>query len=320
MKQDRRFRFIASMPRLVEGVAAWRTALGRIESLGYSTVAISDHFTQGWFMEPLITLAAATGGTQNLRLLTLVLGNDYRHPVLVHKAAATIDFISGGRVELGLGAGWLRKEYDAAGIAYDPPRVRRERLEEAVTVIRGLFGPEPLDFLGKHYQIKGLDGLPKPVQRPHPPIAVGGGGRQILELAGRMADIAGVYANLGRGTLEVHPVLDMSPESVAEKVESVRNGARLAGRDPADIEFELSLLLCRIVGSAYDARRVLEQTATSWGVALGSVEASPAVLVGTAHQCAELLEERRERYGFSYIHVGSDFENVAPLVARLAGR
>src|SRR5262245_46663124 len=148
MKRDRRFRFIASMPRLVEGAAAWRTALRRIESLGYSTVAISDHFTQGWFMEPLITLAAATGETQNLRLLTLVLGNDYRHPVLVHKAAATIDFISGGRVELGLGTGWLRREYDAAGIAYDPPRVRRDSLEEVVAVISGLLGRGPLECRG----------------------------------------------------------------------------------------------------------------------------------------------------------------------------
>jgi probable F420-dependent oxidoreductase len=300
-------------------MAAWRAALGRIEDLGYSTIAISDHFTQGWVMEPLVTLAAAANRTHRVRLLTLVLGNDYRHPVLVHKAAATIDFISGGRMELGLGAGWMCSEYEAAGIVYDPPRTRRERLEEAVTVIRGLFGPAPLNFAGKHYRVKGLDGLPKPVQTPHPPIAVGGGGQRMLELAGRIADIAGVYANLGRGTRDVHPVLDMSPESVTEKVEFVRDGARSAGREPADIELELSLLLCRVVRSAGDAREVLERTAASWGVPPQTIEASPAVLVGTLHQCAELLAERRERYGFSYVHVGSDFENVAPLVARLAG-
>jgi probable F420-dependent oxidoreductase len=315
----RRFRFIVSMPRLGEGVAAWRAALGRVEDLGYSSVAISDHFTRGWVMEPLVTLAAAAAETRNMRLLTMVLGNDYRHPVLVHKAAATIDFISGGRMELGLGAGWMCSEYEAAGIVYDPPRIRRERLEEAVTVIRGLFGPDPLDFAGRHYRIRGLDGLPKPVQKPHPPIAVGGGGRRMLELAGRIADIAGVYANLGRGTLDVHPVLDMSPESVTDKVQFVRDGARSAGRDPADVELELSLLLCRVVSSADESRAVLEQTATSWGVAPKAIEASPAVLVGTVDQCAELLEERRERYGFSYIHVGSDFENAATLVARLAG-
>ena len=316
---DRRFRFIVSMPRLGEGMAAWRAALGRIEDLGYSTVAISDHFTKGWVMEPLVTLAAAATGTRVVRLLTLVLGNDYRHPVLVHKAAATIDFISGGRVELGLGAGWMCSEYEAAGMVYDPPGTRRERLEEAVTVIRGLFGPGPLDFAGRHYKIKGLDGLPKPVQKPHPPIAVGGGGKRMLGLAGRVADIAGVYANLGRGTLEMHPVVDMSPDRVAEKVQFVRDGARSAGRNPAHVELELSLLLCRLVRSARDAREVLERTAASWGVPPQTVEASPAVLVGTVDRCAELLVERRERYGFSYIHVGSDFENAAVLVARLAG-
>jgi len=126
----RRFRFIVSMPRLADGVAAWQSALRRIEDRGYSTIAISDHFTQGWAMEPLVTLAAAAAETERVRLLTLVLGNDYRHPVLVHKAAATIDVISGGRLELGLGAGWMRAEYEAAGLAYDEPKIRRDALPD----------------------------------------------------------------------------------------------------------------------------------------------------------------------------------------------
>jgi len=308
------------MPPLAAGMATWRAALGRIEDLGYSTIAISDHFTQGWAMEPLSTLAAAASETEGVRLLTMVLGNDYRHPVLVHKAAATIDVISGGRLELGLGAGWMRSEYEAAGIVYESPRTRRERLGEAIEVIRGLFGPDPLDFTGKHYRISGLDGLPKPIQHPHPPIAVGGGGRRMLELAGRVADIAGVYANLGRGTLAEHPVLDMSFERLTEKVRFVREGARSAGRGADDVELELSLLLCRVVKSRSEALEVLERAATSWGVPRQTIEESPAVLVGTVEQCADLLVERRERYGFSYIHVGSDFENAAEIVARLADR
>src|SRR5262245_52876970 len=141
------------MPRLVDGVPPWRAALARIEALGFSTIAISDHFTQGWAMEPLVTLAAAARETSRVRLLTMVLGNDYRHPVLVHKAAATIDVLSGGRLELGLGAGWMRSEYEAAGLFYDTPSVRRERLEESLTVIRGLFGPSPLTYTGTHYSV-----------------------------------------------------------------------------------------------------------------------------------------------------------------------
>lgn len=308
-----------SMPRLADGVAMWRDTLARIEDLGYSTVAISDHFTQGWAMEPLATLGAAAQATEHVRLLTMVLGNDYRHPVLVHKATATIDVISGGRVEIGLGAGWMRSEYDAAGIPYDPPRIRRERLEEAVGIIKGLFSPDPLDFTGRHYKITGLAGLPKPVQKPHPPIAIGGGGQQILRLAGRVADIAGVYANLGRGVIDIHPVRDMTPARVAEKVGFVGEGARSVGRDAADVELELSLLLCRVVPSASAARAVVERAAASWNVTAAEIESSPAALVGTLDHCVELLEERRERYGVSYIHIGSDVENTAPLVARLTG-
>jgi probable F420-dependent oxidoreductase len=316
----RPFRFVASMPRLAEGVPAWRAALNRIEELGYATVAISDHFTQGWAMEPLVTLAATAAVTESIRLLTMVLGNDYRHPLLVHKAAATIDVISGGRMELGVGAGWLRAEYDAAGMLYDPPKVRRERLEEALTIIKGLFGPGPFDFTGRHYTIRNLDGLPKPIQKPHPPIAVGGGGPRMLELAGRLADIAGIYANLGQGTKDVHPVFDLGPDRVTEKVGYVRAGARAVGRDPDDIELEMSLLLCRVVGSAVEANHVMERAALAWGAPLALVAASPAVLVGTADACADLLQERRERYGISYIHVGLEFESAAPLVARLSGK
>ncbi len=316
----RPFRFIVSMPRLADGVAVWQSTLRRIEDHGYSTIAISDHFTQGWAMEPLVTLAAAAGETERVRLLTLVLGNDYRHPVLVHKAAATVDVLSGGRVELGLGAGWMRAEYAAAGLSYDPPKIRRERLAESVAVIKGLFGQDPFDFAGTHYRIAALDGLPKPVQKPHPPIAIGGGGPRMLELAGRLADIAGVYANLGSGAHDVHQVVDMSPESVAAKVEWVRSGARSAGRDPAEVELELSLLLCRLVRSERERQAVLDRAAAAWKVPATMVAGSPAVLVGSVDQCADRLIEHRERYGFSYIHVGADVDHVAPLVARLEGR
>jgi probable F420-dependent oxidoreductase len=316
---ERPFRFIASMPRLAEGVPAWRAALLRMENLGYATVAISDHFIQGWAMEPLVTLAAAAAVTESLRLLTMVLGNDYRHPVLVHKAAATIDVISGGRMELGVGAGWLRAEYEAAGMRYDPPKTRLERLEETLTIVKGLFGPEPFDFAGRHYTITKLDGLPKPAQKPHPPIAVGAGGPHMLALAGRLADIAGIYANLGQGTKDVHPVFDLSPERVAEKVASVRDGARAVGRDPDEIELEMSLLLFRIVETKAEVRETVERAATAWGAPSAIVAASPAVLVGTVEHCAELLHERRERYGISYIHVGVDAASAAPLVARMSG-
>jgi len=228
--------------------------------------------------------------------------------------------ISSGRMELGVGAGWMRSEYEAAGIAYEPAGIRRERLEEAVTVIKGLFGPDPLDFTGRHYTIRKLDGLPKPTQKPHPPVAIGGGGPRMLQMAGRLADIAGIYANLGQGTKAIHPIFDLGPDRVAEKVAFVRDGAHAAGRDGDEIELEISLLLCRVVQSASEGDRVVEHAAAAWGATPAAVAASPAVLVGTVEHCAELLQERRERYGISYIHVGLEFGGAAPLVARLSGK
>src|ERR1051326_6303402 len=193
------FRFIAPMPSLDQPVGRWRDAVRRIEDLGFSTVSVSDHFTQGWVMEPRVALRAAAEASQHLRVLSLVLANDYRHPVLLHKTAATIDVFSEGRLELGLGSGWLASEYAAAGIPFDAPAVRIARLEESIKILKGLFAAQPLSFEGAHYRLHQVDGLPKPVQRPHPPLLIGGGGRRVLELAAREADIVSVHCNLAEG-------------------------------------------------------------------------------------------------------------------------
>src|SRR5262245_19688705 len=139
----RPFRFIAPMPMLRQPISAWLDAIRRLEDLGWDTVAISDHFTQGWVMDPFVAMASAAAVTNRLRLLTLVLGNDYRHPVLTHKSIANLDVVSGGRVELGIGAGWRQSDYGSAGIALDPVGVRLSRLEEALQIIVGLFGDAP---------------------------------------------------------------------------------------------------------------------------------------------------------------------------------
>src|SRR5205814_541358 len=117
-----------------------------------------DHFTDGYTIEPMVALSAAAMCTTNLRLQTAVLGNDYRHPVLVHRMAATLDVLSGGRVELGLGAGWMLSDYEAAGLAYDPPGRRIDRLEETIAIVKGLFGAEPFSFVGATYTIRALEG------------------------------------------------------------------------------------------------------------------------------------------------------------------
>jgi probable F420-dependent oxidoreductase len=320
VNEPRPFRFIAPIPRLEGSAHAWRDSIRRIEDLGFSTVSISDHLTAGWVMDPLTALTAAAEVTSRIRLLTLVLGNDYRHPVPLHKAFATLDLLSAGRVEIGLGAGWMESDYTAAGFPFDPAPVRLARLEEAVAVIDGLFGPEPLDFTGEHYTIRGLDGLPKPVQQPRPPVMLGGGGRLALELAGRVADIVGVHARLRGNAPGADAAADLHADQVAKKVDWVRAAWRAAGRTGAGPELQFSIYLVDVTDSPHAARRSMSSFAGSLAADEAAMADSPAVLVGSIEACVERLLDLRERFGFSYFNLGGDVEMVAPIVARLAGR
>jgi probable F420-dependent oxidoreductase len=311
------FRFIAAMPRLDQPAAQWRAQLRHIEDLGYSAVSISDHFTRGWMMDPLVAMTAAAEATSTLRLLSLVLANDYRHPVLLHKALATLDVLSGGRVEVGLGAGWMPSDYAAAGIPLDPPGVRVDRLGEAVDVLKGLFAGRPLKYVGKHYRITELDGLPKPVQAPHPPVLIGGGSRRVLELAGATADIVGINASMRWGASTGTALLDLTAERVTAKLSVARSAALAAGRDPDSLRYQISMLSLHLT-DVPGARPWLSSLAEGVDDPLVLAE-SPAVLRGTVEDCAETLHRRREQYGFDYIQLGGDPAAAAPLVARLAG-
>ena len=319
MTVARPFRFIATMPRLDQPAAAWRDAVRQIEDSGFSTVSVSDHFTRGWMMEPTVAMMAAASVTRRLRILSLVLGNDYRHPVLVHKAMATIDVLSEGRVEVGVGAGWMASDYHAAGIPLDPPATRVERLAESVRVLKALFGPEPVTLAGDTYRITSLDGLPKPVQQPHPPLLIGGGGRRMLSFAAAEADIVGFNANLREGAVTEAAVADLGAERFEEKVGWVRAAAAAAGRSLDDLELQLTLYVCRITDVPANASASVSSFARHLHADPALLERSPAVLCGSLEQCVEQLQERRERYGFSYINLGGDVRATAPLVARLAG-
>lgn len=308
------------MPTLDRSPREWRNAVRRIEADGYSTVAISDHVSRGWAMEPLVALLAAADATTTLRVMSMVLANDYRHPVLVHRAIATIDVLSGGRVELGLGAGWLADDYAALGIPLDPPATRIKRLDEAVRLIKQLFeATSPISAAGTHYRAAGLEGLPRPVQRPRPPILIGGGGRAVLSLAGREADIAGVNAALVHGSGRREGVAGLTAAATAEKVGWVREAAREARRGAGEPELQVSVLHAHVTDSPSASRAALDRLAEDVGLAAEAVDASPSVLIGSVERCCELLRERRERFGFSYIKLGPDPVAAAPIVARLAG-
>jgi probable F420-dependent oxidoreductase len=298
---------------------AWRDAIRRIEELGFATISVSDHFTRGWVMDTLVAMLAVTEATTSTRVLSLVLGNDYRHPAMVHKAIATIDALSDGRVELGLGAGWMASDYEAAGIRFDSAAIRVERLEESVRIIKELFGPDPVTYQGRHYQLTGLDGLPKTTQQPRPPILVGGGGRRVLALAGREADIAGIHCRLPDGELTPAAAVDLGSDRVAEKVGWVHAAARGAGRDPDSIELQFSVYLCQVSGRSSAPNTGQSSFAKLVAADPQLVHDSPTVLVGDVERCVDLLQERRERLGLSYLNLGRDVEAVAPIVARLTG-
>jgi probable F420-dependent oxidoreductase len=315
----RPFRFIAPIPRWTGNLAAWRADVRRIADLGFDTVSVSDHLSGGWALDPLVSLQAAADAAPTLRLLTLVLNNDFRHPALLHKAAANLDIFSGGRLELGLGAGWLADDYTASGIPFDPPGVRIERLAECVTVLEALFAGGPVDHDGTHYRLHGLVGLPEPVQRPRPPLLLGGGGPRMLRLAARHADIVGVHAGLGAGRLDAAAVATLSADAVAAKVATVRDAAREAGRDPGDLELQFSVYHCQ-VGEVGDVGPRASSFARLLADSPELLAGSPAVLRGSVAECVDLLLQRREQFGFSYLNLGGDLDAVAPVVAALAGR
>lgn len=319
----RPFRFTAQVPDFQDSATAWRERLARLEAVGFSTLAIADHFTGGYTMEPLVTLAAASSAT-SMRLQTAVLGVDYRHPVLLHRMVASLDLLTGGRVELGIGAGWMRSDYESAGIPLDRPGVRIERLAETITVLKALFGPDPVTFDGDHVHIRGLVGVPAAVQRPHPPLLIGGGGERMLGFAGREADIVGVNANLSAGDIGGHSVLDVGWQQMEEKIGWARAGAEKAGRQFDDIELSMAQWLLHVSDSRRECDALLDKMADRLGVEARWLDDAPGVLVGSAGRIIEKLHELRERLGISYVQVhsgprGVDLEPIAPVVSALAG-
>ena len=239
------FRFGVQLHSLLpEG---WIERVRRIEALGYSTVFWPDHFSPQW--DPVASLAAVAAVTERIRVGSLVYDVDYRHPVVLAKSAATIQLLSGGRHEFGLGAGWMETDYVQAGIAYDRPGIRIERLDEALQIIRSMWTNEKTSFSGTHYEIREVPRAAEPAAEACPKILVGGGGRRVLRLAGRHADIVGINARMDEGRVTPATARDLAPERVLEKIGWVREGAEAAGRDPDEIELNSLVFLVALTES-----------------------------------------------------------------------
>ncbi len=293
--------------------STWTELARQVESLGYSTLTIPDHF--GDQLAPVPALQCAADATSTLRLGALVYDNDYKHPVVLAKELASMDVLSEGRVEIGLGAGWMISDYEQSGIAYDPPGVRVSRFIEGVAVIKGCLGPEPFSFDGEYYDITEYNGLPKPVQQL-PPVLIGGGGPRVLKFAAREADIVGVNATLTSGAVDQSTFQSMTADAVADKVAIVNSAAADAGRADA-IELNIRAFMVFVTD---DVPKALDTLSGFTGAPTDVIADSPFALVGPVDKLVDDLRERRERWGFSYVIVGeNDVEPFAPVVAALSG-
>lgn len=291
--------------------AEWVDLARRSEANGYSCLTMPDHF--GDQLAPVPALMTAADATTILRVGALLFDNDYRHPVVLAKEMATIDLLSEGRLELGLGAGWMITDYEQSGMPYDSPGVRIDRFVEGLHIIRKAMEPGAFSFSGTHYTITDYDGLPKPVQA-RPPLLIGGGGKRVLGIAAREADIVGVNPSLHAGRVGPEAIAGMSAESVDEKVAIVRAAA---GGRMADIEMNVRAFMVNVTPDGSTARDGL---AAAMGVERSLIDNSPFALIGPPEELADRLVERRDRWGFSYVIVGgADIDTFAPVVARLAG-
>ncbi len=307
------FRFGVQLQKSDSG-AEWVEQARRIEGHGYDVATMPDHFDAQF--APVPALQAVLSATTTLRASALVFDNDYKHPLVLAKELATMDVLSDGRVEIGLGAGWMIADYEQAGMTYDRAGVRIDRFVEGLEVIKGVMGATPFSLEGEHYTIRNHDGFPKPLQTPHPPVIIGGGGPRVLGIAAREADIVGVNGTLHAGVIGPEAIATMTHDAVVDKVAIVADAARAAGRLD-HIEMNVRTFFVSVTD---DRDGQVSAMAGLIGVDEQMITESPFALIGNVDQICETLVARREAFGFSYVIVGAaELDAFAPVVARLAG-
>lgn len=310
--------FGALMMDPVTSAAQWRDRARRIEDAGLATLQVSDHFDRSP-VSPLVALAAAAQVTSRVRLGTLVLNNDFRHPAVLAKEIASLQVLCAGRLEIGIGAGWTIADYEVSGIDREPPARRVDRLAGTLALLRELFpaagsppGPAGVTFDGPGYAVRGLRNVPEPDRAPR--LLVGGGGRRVLGLAARHADVVGINFDIREGRIGPHATASASAAATDEKVALVRAAA--GGRGPA---LHLVAYWAEVTERPVEAAR---RRIGSMGLDLSPEQllASPHALIGPAGQVAERLDELRRRWGFGYVtFYEEDLDSMLPVVSSLGG-
>ncbi|HEX7167820.1 MAG TPA: TIGR03621 family F420-dependent LLM class oxidoreductase [Acidimicrobiales bacterium] len=305
------FRFAVQTSSAADG-KGWREKARKVEDLGYSSIFIPDHFGDQW--GPLVAMTIAAEATERLNVGFLVLDNDYRHPVVLAKEVATLDLATEGRVEFGIGAGWMKSDYDESGMTYDPPGARIDRMVEGLSIMKQMWREGSATLAGEHYTVTNAQGHPRPNSPTGPKILIGGGGKRVLSIAAREADIVGVNMNLSAGYVGPEVAQSAKAERYEERIAWVREAA--ADRFD-DIELQCLTFMVQFTN---DSQAAYEQLAPMFGLSPNEARQVPIALAGTVDEIAETLRTRRDMYGFSYIvvHEG-EMEEFAGVVSQLAG-
>jgi probable F420-dependent oxidoreductase len=291
---------------------AWRDLARKAEDLGYSTLYVPDHLDDQW--APMIAVTVAAEATSSLRVGTLVLDNDFRHPVVLAKEAATLDIVTGGRFEFGLGAGWMSTDYAQSGIPMDAPSVRVARLAESLAIMRAMWRDGSATFTGEHYSVTDAPGTPVPTTPGGPPLVIGGGGRRVLTLAGEYADIVSVVPSLTAGYIGPEVAAEAVVDKYADRVRWVREAA---GERADEIELQCWTVAVQVVPNADE---VIASLAPLFELTPEQLRSAPLALIGTVEEITAQLRARREELGFSYIVVHeAEMDALAPVIAELAG-
>lgn len=305
------FRFAAQVFAASTG-KEWREKARHIEDLGYSTLYLPDHFGEQW--GPVVAMTIAAEATDTLNVGTLVFDNDYRHPVVLAKEMATLDLATEGRVEFGLGAGWMKSDYDESGIPYDKPKERVDRFEEGLKIIRDLWRDGRADLAGDHYKVTAAQGHPRPHTPGGPPLVIGGGGKRVLSIAAREASIVGINPNLKAGYVGPEVADSAKGDRYRRRLEWVREAA-----GPRFEELELQVLMF-FVQFTDDSAKAYEELAPLFGLTPDEARQVPLALAGTVDEMCETLRQRREEYGMSYVVVQEPaVDDFAAVVSKLAG-
>jgi probable F420-dependent oxidoreductase len=310
MAHPRQFRFGIQLSTATSGTG-WAEQARKALYVGFSTLFLPDHF--GAPLAPLRAMLAAAAATTELRVGALVFDNDFKHPVVLAKELATVDVLSGGRVEVGLGAGWMNTDYEQSGIPMDRPGVRVSRMEEGIAVLKGCFSPGPFSFAGEHYEITGYDAKPKPVQTP-PPLLIGGGAKRVLGIAAREAQIVGINPSIHSGQVDAAA----AQNGAAAETDQTLAWVREAAGDRSD---DLEINMLQFAGIVTDDRQgTAEMMAPLFGLPASELETYPHACIGTVEEIAESLQQRRERWDASYfVFQGDTMDALAPVVALLRG-